>query len=240
MLTEAQLRGVLQLPTRPFNEMILSDGGRYYDLSHFEPLSIYSLTGTLGPYVNHPFVQGTDFVLNNGVLDFGTGGSIPTLGTSFEVDYSYSALGAATVSTSMWIASTTVYQQLSSTFPYNQITAAGVAYNDLATLGTLMVAAREACVAMAASETENAVKYRRGAIQMDETQKSKNWLELSRGWEEKYHKYLGMIRLYGKPSGIVVIARAAYALVFPMADSDYTNLEDLAADESYGSYGGVL
>jgi hypothetical protein len=244
MLTEAQLRGVLQLPARPFNENILSDGSRYYDLSHFEPLTIYSLVGTLGPFQNHPFVMGTDFVLNNGVLDFGAGGASPTLGTSFEVDYSYSSLGAASVSTSMWIASTTVAQQLASAFPYNQISLAGVAYNDLATLGTLMVAARESCAAMAASEIENAVKYRRGAIQMDETAKTKNWLELSHGWETKYQKYINMIRPGGRPSGLIVIARTAYAMVFPTdGNVDFPDLDYLSEDigDGYGDdYAGVL
>lgn len=238
MVTEAQLRGVLQLPARPFSENILSDGSRYYDLTHFEPLSVYALVGTLGPYANHSFVPSVDFILNSGVLDFGTTGSTPTLGTTFEVDYSYSSLGPGTVSTSMWIASTTVLQELASSFPFNQNSPSGVAYNDLATLGTLMVAAREACIGLAGAETDNAVKYRRGAIQMDETQKSKNWIELSRSWGAKYDKYLSMIRPGGRPGGIMTIARAAYSMVFATDGYALPDMEYLR-DAEFESYGGV-
>lgn len=239
MVTEAQLRGVLQLPARPFSENILSDGSRYYDLSHFEPLQILSVTGQNGAFNNYQYMQGIDFAMVSGVIDFGIGGLTPTLGIPFKVDYTYSELGASTVSTSMWIASTTVYQQLASTFPYNKISAAGVAYNDLATLGTLMVGAREATAALASSDTINAVKYRRGMVQMDETQKSKNWIELSRSWEAKYQKYLSMIRLSGRLSGIKIIAAGAYSLVFPSDGDAFPEMAYLAED-AYGSYGGVL
>ena len=239
MLTEAQLRGVLQLPARPYSENILYTSDRYYDLTHFEPLTIYSLTGMNGAFSSYAFSNGVDFVLNNGVVDFGIGGSTPTLGTPFTVNYSYSTLGANTVSTSMWIASTTVHQQLASSFPYSASSPSGVAYQDLATLGTLMVAAREACAAMSSSEVENAIKYRRGGIQMDETLKTKSWSDLARSWDEKYQKYLALIRPTGNLSRIQGIAASARQLVFPSDGAVYPDYAYLAQDE-YGSYGGIL
>ncbi len=198
-----------------------------------------SLVGQLGAFPAYHFVENTDYALESGVIDFGIGGSSPILGTSFAVDYSYSPLGEGTVSTSMWIASTTVTQQLASAFPYGSNSAAGVAYNDLATLASIMVAAREACVALASSDTVQAVKYRRGSIQMDETQKAKNWMELSKEWEAKYQKYLNMVRPGGKPSAVMTIARDVYALVFPSDALGYEETRMLTGDW-YGTYGGVL
>ncbi len=239
MVTETQLRGVLQLPARPYSDTILYDGSRYYDLSHFEPLQIFNLIGVLGAFSAFNFTQNTDYALESGVIDFGIGGSNPQLGTPFIVDYSHSPLGSSSASTSMWIASTTVYQQLASAFPYGSTSATGVAFNDLATLGTLMVAAREACVAIAGSESEQAVKYRRGSILMDETQKSKNWMELSKEWEAKYQKYINMIRPGGRPSVMRSIVRDMYSFVFPSDSYGYREMAYLVQDE-YGTYGGAL
>lgn len=236
MVTEDQLRGVLQLPARPTSETILFTGDRYYDLSHFEPLSVYSLIGTNGSTSGYSFNFSTDYTLTNGVLDFGGGANTPLLGTTFQTDYSYSPLGEATVSTSMWIASTTVYQELASNFPYGSNSAAGVAYNDLATYGTIMIAAARCCDALAASEVENAVKYRRGSIQVDETLKSKYWAEQSVVWESRYEKYINMIRPAGRPSGIMAIVANAYSLVFPSDAYAFgvASMREIAAYESFG------
>jgi hypothetical protein len=194
-----------------------------------------NLSGQNGAFNNYSYVAGTDYALTSGVIDFGIGGTQPTLGIPFNVEYTYSELGSATASTSMWIASTTVHQELASTFPYNQTSPSGVAYNDLATLGTLMVAARECCVGLAASDNVNAVKYRRGAIQMDETAKTKGWTELAKSWSAKYDKYLAMIRPSGRPSSVMLIAANAYNLVLPTIGAD------CFPEMSYlGSYGGVL
>ena len=216
MLTDTQLRGLLQLPPRPYSENILYDGTRYYDLSHFEPLAILGVIGTNGSNTAYAFTQGTDVSLNNGTVDF-NGGLKPVLGSTFNVEYQYSPLGLAAASTSVFLANTVVPQQLGSAFAaiVGTNSPAGTPYADLRTFGQMMFAAAYACRSISTSGTETSVKYRRGGLLMDESMKPKNWSDLADTWEAKYQTYINMIRLSGQPSGLQRITANAYNLVFP-------------------------
>jgi len=234
-LSITQLRNLLQLPERPFEDVFYYDGTSYYDLSHREPCTMFNASGTVasGPFL---FRLGTDFQLTAGAIDWTLpGGTKPDLLTKLTVDYTYSKLGNNTASTCVNNAQIITTMDLGSSFPYGSASPQGIAYNDLATFGASFVASREACVSLASTEIDLAEKGRRGSVLLDDSKKTEDWDAQAKDWDARYKQYLTMIR----PGGMVRsfqlagVARGIFGLL------DRSQFEGLFGDIPYAlEYGG--
>jgi hypothetical protein len=136
----------------------------------------------------------------------------------------------------MWIAQMTVTEDLGATYPYGQTTPAGVSTDQLATMGQVMVAAREACFALAAGDIDTAEKYKRGPVTVDDSKKSADWLAVADQWNQRYRKYLSLIRPKGQVRAFAVTKADLSALVFS-SDGD---LGRIIGGEFLGQYAGAL
>lgn len=199
-LTVTQLRNVLQLPERPFEDVNNYDGTKYYDLTHREPCTILLASGTASA-TSRLFVLNTDFQITAGCIDWSPAGVKPDLFSAFYVDYTYSRLGGDTASTCVANAKMVVQNDLGSTYPYGSTSVAGISYDTLATYAASLVAAREACLALATTEIDLASKTRRGSVLVDDTKKSEDWEAAADRFQARYKRYLtaarGMIRYFG-------------------------------------------
>ncbi|MHB8592520.1 MAG: hypothetical protein ACYDBO_11050 [Vulcanimicrobiaceae bacterium] len=240
-LTEALLRSVLQLPTRPYSDPFPYDGAPFQDLSAREPVQILQASGTASGAA-YLFRSGTDFQVTAGAIDWTLPGAVkPDFGTVYTVDYTYSRLGSSAASTSMWMANIVVTQDLGSSYPYNTLTPQGMAYNDIATYAQMLVAAREATHALATSDIDTAEKYRRGTVLVDDTKKWEDWDAISKDYAAKYRAFLTLARPGGRPSNFTTVSAALSSLVL---DSDFSSLpyNNLGGDsfDATNPFGGVL
>jgi hypothetical protein len=239
-LTEDQLRSVLQLPARPYSDPFAYDGAPYQDLTAREPVQILLASGTASGAA-YNFRLGVDYQLTAGAIDWTLPGAVkPDFGTVYTIDYTYSRLGAAAASTSMWTANIVVTQDLGSSFPYGQMTPQGIPYDDIATYAQILVAAREATAALATSDIDTSEKYRRGTVLVDDTKKWEDWDAISKDYAAKYRAFLTLARPGGRPSNFTTVSAALSSLVL---DSDFSSLphHDLGGDTFTGnSFGGVI
>ena len=241
-LTVTQLRNLLQLPERPYEDVYYFDGTSYWDLSQREPCTIFSVSGTASasPYL---FVAGTDWQLTAGSIDWTLpGAKKPDFGTPFTVDYTYSRLGGATASTAVANATIIATQDLGASFPYGGTSTAGIPYNNLATFIASWVAAREACVSLSSTEIDLAQKSRRGSILLDDSKKTTDWLAEADKWGERYKKYLTLARPKGMVRGFQRVSMDPARLVFgcigiDVFDNFFANTDPYYG---YGGYGGLI
>lgn len=210
-LTTTMVRNLLQLPERPFEDPFQYDGTSYWDLSQREPCTIFSVSGmvSMTPFL---FRSGVDYQLTAGTIDWTLpGAKKPDFGSTFVVDYTYSRLGGVTASTAAQNGTMMAAQDLGSTYPYGASTSAGISTDALATMIASFVAAREACRSLSSTEIDIAQKSRRGAILLDDSKKTTDWLAEHDKWDAKYKQYLTMVR----PSGMV----RAFSLIRPTSDN---------------------
>lgn len=237
LLTDAQLRAALQLPQRPYSDPFLYDQSPYYDLTQRECVQILTASGTAGG-ASKQFALNTDFQLTAGTVDWTLpGGTKPDLGTVFTIDYTYSRLGSGASANAIQNAQTIVTQDLGKNFPYGTTTPQGIPADNIALLGQLYIAAREACYALVTSEIENATKIRRGTMQVDDTKKTADWAAAAALWNTRYKQYLLLAR--GPLHRFEVISANPNRLVFP---DDSADLPALYSSILYGTgdYGGVI
>lgn len=219
LVTETDLRAVLQLPNRPYSDPFIYEGSStpYYDLSRREATSLLSVSGTVSS-TPHMFVNNTDFSLHDGVIDWTLPGIKPDLGTVFTIEYTYSRLASGGVSTSVFLASNIVTAELGPSYPWGQVGTTsvdnGFNYNDLARMMQIFVAAREACYTLAAAEIDLAAKYRRGSVLVDDTKKTDDWRAAANEWNAKYEKYLNLVRPKGQLHHFSFTSRDALQMVF--------------------------
>lgn len=216
-LTTTQLRNILQLPERPFEDPYSFDGTNFYDLSQREAVTMLSVSGTASG-VPYNFQLGIDYALTAGCIDWTVGGldtgKNPDVNTLFVVDYTYSRLGGYAASTCVLNAQMIVAQDLGSAYPYGGSTTAGIGFNALATYGASLVAARDACKTLQASDIDLSQKARRGAVLIDDSKKTADWEAMAKDWDTHYKRYLTMIRPGGMVRSFQVINRNIYDLLF--------------------------
>ena len=235
-VTDDQLRSILQLPARPYSDTFAYDGSPYFDLQRREIVNLLGVSGTVAS-ASTAFRLGVDFQLTAGSIDWTLAGRKPDFGTAFTVEYSYSRLGAAAASTATFFAPMIVTQDLGPAFPYGQNTTSGIPFNNLALMGQMYVAAREACNSLANAEIDIAEKYRRGSVLVDDTKKSADWITTAGEWDTKYKRYLTLIRPGGQVRGFSAINANAMELVF---SADFGNFR-LVGDQVYdGFFGATL
>lgn len=239
-LTTDQIRKVLQLPERPYEDPLNYDGTTYYDVTHREICSILSLMGTVSGSA-FEFTQDTDYSIVAGVVAWNKpSGQKPDMFSKFLLDYTYSILSNDTASNAVSTAQMMVARALGSTFPYGQLTEEGIAWNDLATLGAGIFAAKECCVALQGSDIAIAQKGRRGGVLIDDSKKTADWQALAKDFELKYKQYLVSIRPRGMVRAYVASGRNIDRSVFGwVGDSIF---EGLGIHLPYGSatWGGVI
>lgn len=228
-LTVAQLRVALQLPERPYEDPYIFDGTNYWDFSHREVSTLLGISGTVSgtPKI---FQQGVDFNITAGVIDWrspGPGSAKPDLFTRFQVDYTYSKLSGDTASSAVQTAQMVVAQALGPAYPYGSTTTAGVAFNDLATIGATVVAAREACQSLAATEIDQAQKGRRGAILLDDSKKTTDWLTMASSFNASYKRYLTMIRPGGMVRSFMAISSVPSSTIFGLLGEQIFDAVDI-------------
>ena len=98
-LTVTNLRNLLQLPERPYQDPYAFDGTAYFDLSQREPCTIFGVSGTVSSSA-YNFRAGIDWQLTAGSIDWTLpGANKPDFGTLFTATYTYSRLGGAAAST---------------------------------------------------------------------------------------------------------------------------------------------
>lgn len=213
-LTVTQLRNLLQLPERPFEDVYAFDGTSYFDLSHREPCTMLLASGTVSGQAFN-FVQGTDYQLTAGCIDWTLPGAHkPDFNTPFTIDYTYSRLGGAAASTSVANAQMIVAQDLGPAYPYGASTTSSISYDQLATYGASLVAARDACYTLADSDIDLSQKARRGSIVLDDSKKTNDWTAAGDKWQSRYRRYLTMIRPGGTPTVFSLIRPTADNLIF--------------------------
>lgn len=237
-LSVAQLRNLLQLPERPYVDSYNFDGTPYWDLSLREPCTIFSVSGTASgsAYIFRPNI---DYQLTAGSIDFTLPNNVkPDFATPFVTEYTYSRLGAATASTAVLNATMMVAQDLGSVYPYGSSTSAGISTDQLATMIAGFKAAAEVCPSLATTEIDIAQKSRRGAILLDDSKKTTDWLEAEKTWAAKYKKYLVMVRPKGMIRFFSAINRAPDKMIFgeieQLVFDGFFNASDPQWDSTYG------
>lgn len=241
-LSVTQLRNLLQLPERPYEDVYYFDGTSYWDLSQREPCTIFGVSGTVSTSA-YIFRQNIDYQLTAGSIDWTIpGANKPDFGTPFTVDYTYSRLGSATASTCVANGSMIATMDLGMKFPYGGSTTAGIAYSDLASFVAGWVAAREACISLSTTEIDLAQKSRRGSILLDDSKKTSDWLADADVWDKRYKKYLTMARPQGMVRGLRRISSQPDHLVFGLIgievfDNFFSNTDPYYG---YGGYGGLI
>lgn len=242
LITETDLRAILQLPNRPYSDPLLYDGAPYYDLSRREPTGVLSVSGSVSGGTPFFFRNAVDFSVHDGVIDW-TGGALrPDFGTAFTIDYTYSRLASGGVSTSMFLADQIVTTELGPSYPYDTIGSTsvdqGFNYTLLAKMMQLFVAAREACYTLASAEIDYAEKYRRGSVLVDDTKKTDDWDAKAKNFDAKYMKYLNLVRPTGQLHHFSLTDRNAINMVFADAsalyDSASETLREIGREEMYG------
>ena len=194
LVTTDGLRALLQLPERPYQDIFPYDGTPYWDLSRREVCRVLTASGTVAA-APHLWNIGVDAALTAGSVDFSASSSIkPDFGSAFTIDYTYSRLGSAAASTAVQYAGLVNTRDLGTAFPWGSTTAEGLNFNDLAEFGQRLLAAHWACRSLATSDIENAEKYRRGTVIIDDTKKSDDWNVQAQKYEEHYKRYLVMLR----------------------------------------------
>jgi hypothetical protein len=208
-LTTDQLRKIMQLPERPFEDRYAFDGTTYYDLSQREPCTMFSVSGTASG-MGRLFQIGTDFQLTAGCIDWSLPGATkPDVNTLFIVDYTYSRLGGDAASTAAANASYIVAQDLGPSFPYGASTTSGSPFNSIALYGTALIAARQACLTLSTSDI----------VLVDDSKKTSDWIDMAKIWGDEYKKYLTMIRPGGMVRSFNVVNRNIYQLLFGEAEA---------------------
>ncbi len=211
-LTTTQVRNLLQLPERPYEDVRYFDGSKYYDLERYEIVRILSMSGTASgnPYL---FRNGTDYNLNYDSLDFTGGAVIPDLNTAFTTDYTYSRLGSSLASSAVANAVMITTFDLGAKFPYGSTSVDGQSTDQLATFVCAFKACAEVVRGMSVSEIEQASKIRRGSVLFDDSKKTSDYLDETVKWETHYKKYLSMVRPLGMVRGFSLIRPVVNNLV---------------------------
>ena len=240
-LTTVQLRAILQLPERPFEDIFPYDGTPYEPLSHIEPCTVLQCSGTVASAGNL-FVLGTDFRLTANCVDWTIPGGVkPDLNTPIYFDYTYSRLGGDAASTCVQNAQMIVAQDLGPAYPYGASSTSGVPFDMLATYGASLVAAREACWTLAATEIDLASKSRRGAVLLDDSKKTADWQASAMDWDKRYKRYLTMIRPSGMVRGLRIVGPNAERLIFGAIEREVFDELFINDAAEYGfAFGGIL
>lgn len=218
-LSVTQLRNLIQMPERPFEDTYAFDGTSYFDLSQREACTMLGVSGTSGG-VPRNFILGTDYQLTAGCIDWTVvGAHKPDVNTQFIVDYTYSRLGGVAASTAVSNAQIIVAQDLGSSYPYGTSSVAGISTDLLATYAASLVAARDACKTLQGSDIDLSQKARRGAVLVDDSKKTADWAVMASDWDRQYKRYLTMVRPGGKPSAFLVVSKNVCQLLFGEAEA---------------------
>lgn len=213
-LTVTQLRNVMQLPERPFEDVYQFDGTSYFDLSHREACTMFGVTGTASGSA-YTFQPNIDYQLTAGCIDWTLpGAKKPDFLTAFTIDYTYSRLGGIAASTCVANAQMIVQQDLGSAYPYGGSTTSGISFDQLATYGASLVASREACYTLSDSDIDLSQKARRGSVVLDDSKKTTDWQAVGDNWNARYKRYLTMIRPNGQIRAFSLIRPNDSAFLF--------------------------
>jgi len=211
-LTTTQVRNLLQMPERPYEDVRFYDGSKYYDLERYEIVRILSMSGTASatPYL---FRNGIDFNLNYDSIDFTGGAIIPDINTAFTTDYTFSRLGSSLASSAVSNAIMITTFDLGAKFPYGSTSVDGQSTDQLATFVCAFKACAEVVRGMSVSEIEIAHKIRRGSVLFDDSKKTSDYLDETVKWEQYYKKYLSMVRPLGMIRGFQMVRPVAENMV---------------------------
>lgn len=212
-LTTVQLRQIMQLPERPFEDVYPFDGTSYFDLSQKEPCTMLQVSGTASG-VPAQFRQNIDYQLTAGCIDWTViGGKKPDLNTPFIVDYTWSKLGGDAASMSCANANMILAQDLGPTYPYGASTSAGNLYDRVALYGAMLIGAREAAQTLAVADIDLSQKARRGAVLVDDSKKTDDWADVAKKFDQQYKRYLSMINPAGMRRIFTVIQKNSNDMV---------------------------
>jgi hypothetical protein len=203
-LSTTQVRNLLQLPERPYEDTRFFDGSKFYDLERYEIVRILSMSGTASGS-SYLFRNGLDFNLNYDSIDF-TGAAVPPdINTAFTTDYTYSRLGSSLASSAVANAILITTFDLGAKYPYASTSIDGINTDQLATFVCAFKACAEITRGMSVSEIELAQKVRRGSVLFDDSKKTSDFLDETLKWEMHYKKYLSMVRPLGMIRGFNLI-----------------------------------
>jgi hypothetical protein len=234
IVVEDDLRALLQMPARPYADFYPFDGSPYYDLSRREVVRLLTFSGTVSGAA-FLWTPGTNVFLTAGAIDFSPPASVlPDFGTAFTVDYTYSRLGSAAASNAVNWAGLINTRDLGSAFPWGSTTVEGLNYNDLAQFGQALLAGHWACESLANADIENAEKYRRGTVIVDDTKKSSDWQTQADRFHTQYKKYLVLLR--GEMRLFDTIQQSDLSKVFAAQGFWDPNLRGLATNIFGGSF----
>lgn len=239
VLTTDQLRSLVQLPIRPYQDIRYFDSTSYYDLERYEVTNIFNCSGIVSSSA-HIFTLGTDFQITASSVDWTLNGVKPDINTAFSIQYGYSRLSSTTASTACANAVSIATFDLGSKYPYASTSAQGLNTDQLATFIASFRAAAEACKALSVSEIELAAKIRRGSILFDDSKKTSDWADDSKMWMDEYKKYLNMVRPSGMVRGFQLARPNCDNLV--LGDVGRRVFDGLFGDAPFSGYdyGGIL
>jgi hypothetical protein len=199
-LSTDQVRSLLQMPERPYQDTRFYNGDRFYDLERYEVVRVLNVSGTVSGSA-HLFSLNTDFAINYDSIDWSVGMIKPDINTAFTTEYTYSRLGSSLASTACQNAIYVTTFDLGSSYPYGSTSVEGINTDKLASFVCAFRACAEACRGLSASEIELAQKIRRGSVLFDDSKKTSDWLDESCKWSDLYKQYLSIVRPLGMIRG---------------------------------------